>query len=67
MQDSGDQVTEDILPHRETLPFALSEKGATAGAEQWGPMICVKRTPPRSLRGRLSLNPAAAGTEFFTP
>lgn len=62
----GDRVTEDILPHRETWPFTLSEKGAIARAEQWGPMICIKSTPPRSLRGRPSLNPAAAWTEFFT-
>lgn len=66
VQDSGDQVTEDILLHRETLAFTLSEKGAIAGAEQWDPMICIKRPPSRSLRGHPSLNPAAAWTEFFT-
>lgn len=46
----------DILPPRETLPFTLSEKGAIAGAEQWSPVICIKRTPLRSLGGHLSLN-----------
>ena len=43
VQDSGDQMAEDIVHPCQPLPFTLSKKGAIGGSEQRSPMS-VKRT-----------------------
>lgn len=67
VQDSGDQMAEDISHHCKTFPFTLSEKGAPWGfwAEELNER--VKNVTQASKKRFLShLDQAPSWTEFFT-